>query len=662
MINSKFQLDKLEQRLCVEDPGMIDRYRYYREVTRAKFGIMPENEAPNVLTSKSHYSINQSRISENINRKELEDTKSVHSKVSRGSLKSQQLNQENNAQGNYQFSRSPSPIKSPEQVEVNYQEGSAEKSLPLKEDQDKFNDILIGKTKQEKLFKKKAKTVLDSRGNPPPILMNTSNTFNDLFSNPQMEYGEREKKITGINNFLNHSTNQTQPNNINPDSVNINNLNMNQMLKQQNNINNNHYNKELTQGNIYPESQSQNNLVSIKTNNKYNLQPGTVNNYGMNNYNQSNPNNRAVVGTHNTQPVNLVSQANHQINTNFSSSNLPIPTKSPQPMNYQNHKQNTVSNLPIQPNMLNRPMSNMQKFIMQIMYDSTSFKTRINLDPRLEFFSALSSFFNSLMKKTEPIAELKFLNEISSSLDIIKIKSFQVSPNLVKFFSKVYYEIFETVKYKCSSCGFSSKSHEIFWDHKYLHFYESRLTMTKSKKDLRKPCLSKSKWLGSCHSVHLKETIDNQQESSQNKIKNLGKKVEYSSSLEVARSYLRKKMNLETNNEILDKFEDAYQDNLIESEENIYPANNKDNLLCAFCKAAFEKQYLFKYDYWFYVNIVKANNHSEIFFTEGFLKSMNLNIDRIFVHTHCLDSFMLTAKVFKDKKSVVIGNKFIKIV
>lgn len=677
------------------------------------------------------------------------------------------------------FSKTPSP-------ERNNNSSNNNNLLSKKEFIINDNPIesLIKKTKSEAnevLFKKK-KTVPSKEAfvANPPIMLDTSSNFNELFnSNSGNQISHAKNNISSINNKYNTNSNMRNSNYINnsnfhlsnklpniPNSSRIHN-NMNS-INPNNSINNfpmNSMGRPILQNFLLNNSNNRNNM-------SINPIQGMMSNLPLNNMRtniQGMSNIHSNINNLNTLPNMTISSINSNLNNNMNLNNMNTLSSVPNsinninnipnyPMNNFNHSNNNLVNMNsnqmnnINPNtninsfnnnnnMPKTPVSIIQNFIFQLSYDSNitsnsnniynsnNQKIKVPIDTTSYFFSALSSFLIKLIKKTEPIYELKLVKEITSNSDIMRVKSFSENSNLNKFFKKVCYEIFETSKYKCSSCGFSSKSHELFWDHKYLHYYENRIKRTNKKKDSRKPGLNKTKWLTNVHSKDLKDkiksfhfnfngntnnnssnyanysslnnnqtTINNSSINTQacnyanmslsliNGTTNTNTMVNYNnivyaSTSETAYYYLKKKLNLETE-DVIAKVDDNFHDQNEENEENIYPVyrnegynNSSDevntatknyeraNLQCAYCNNIFDVKYFFKYDFWFYIDIVKANNNSQIYFTEEFLKYNNLNINKLFVHINCLDKFMLVNQEFKiSNKKESISNDFLSMI
>jgi len=198
------------------------------------------------------------------------------------------------------------------------------------------------------------------------------------------------------------------------------------------------------------------------------------------------------------------------------------------------------------------------------------------------------------------------------------------------FYDMMFFYHFQDYKYKCTSCGFQCKSNDIFWEHKYLHFYINMIKRKEKRKDiLRQGLLDKNTWINS--SVCKGRIV---------------KGSKYLSTHDSVKLFLERKF-------IEEEAEGGKQ--LEMYLDNIYPMNlnNAENKLeCLFCKSGFEIRYINKYNYWFYINIVKESNIKDL---SKYIQIIPNNEEEKeknnFLHEECIVSYIIlvsSAKITQE--------------
>lgn len=260
-----------------------------------------------------------------------------------------------------------------------------------------------------------------------------------------------------------------------------------------------------------------------------------------------------------------------------------------------------------------------------------------NLNSAPYFFSSISKFMNESLQNSSPIAELiRDTPNLRNKIEILKTRNLN-SKEYQRFQDKVLNLISTDLRNACTLCGFRTRYYNKFVEHLDIHFHINYIKRSSQKKVLyRKESLDKSSWI--------RQGIDEfDSRRDNNAIRN-------SYTLNSVLFYQH-----DTDHMLSSKKDTNAIDNPEDNEQLIIPIQPEYESHCIYCGDEFKKRYINKFNYWFYINVIKFSKEELKSLNEILTLEDNSKTDFVLIHESCIEEYI---KMLKSKESMhFLGEK-----
>jgi hypothetical protein len=305
------------------------------------------------------------------------------------------------------------------------------------------------------------------------------------------------------------------------------------------------------------------------------------------------------------------------------------------------------NNIPLV-NTSNLPQQNNQDLLSSL----TEFisKSNTQLDENIPFFSSIAELFNQTLFESGILKESIKENprEFNSEFDILKIKDFNSKDSYRDLYSKSLDSLYSELKNCCTLCGFRTKYYIKYVQHFDIHFHINYIKRNSGSKVLyRKEAPSKNSWITNSNNLLINQPVDQNKNSVFNTIKyNNGSNFSYMLNAVLYYQHDSEQiLGANKTSKINENNEDNYNEQLI------YPIQTNMERKCVYCNEEFKKKYIYKFHYWFYINVVRFSKDevSAVVPVEILNTILQEEQDHLLIHESCIEEFLSLLKTQKTE-------------